>query len=363
MDQDGSAGRAQDAGVDPAVLPVLLAQATLIHRRATGEEEYEGIWPLMDDARAFGRGAFAAAAALLASTDPSERAVGCDLLGTLCNPDEDHLGPEVAIALIALAEHEDDTDVQWSIARALGYAGDPRGLATLTGLVAHPDSDVRYQVALALPSCQGGAYETTLVQALIHLMEDPDGQIRDWATFGPGSLTEIDGPAVREALFRRLEDNNRDARDEAIFGLARRRDPRALPLVVSRLQQEEVGKLAVEAAAYLADKRLLDPLRALESWWDLDAGLLGEALAACDPERRAREVADQAEFLGLLEAGLTAVPEVSVWIFCESLGRDVTVKIERGGEVGRYDFQALLMNRAGGDVRTAVDAVLSDLSQ
>lgn len=271
-------------GLDAAALQSLLAEAVAIHRRVKDPEEYEAIWPLLDKARTFGRAAFESAAVLLASADASERAVACDLLGTLCNPDEDHWGPEVATALIDLAESEEDTDVLWSVARALGDARDQRGLGTLVRLVGHPDGDVRFQVALALPSCDEGADLRVLAGALIRLMNDPDGDIRDWATFGLGSLTEIDGPEVREALFRRVDDDKQEARDEAILGLARRRDPRALPLVLARLQEDAVGKLAVEAATYLADAQLLAPLLDLERWWDLDPELLADAIAACRRE-------------------------------------------------------------------------------
>lgn len=196
----------------------LLERAIAIHRRATGEDEYEAIWPVLDEAAAFGRRALDTALSLLGSEDASARAVACDLLGTLCNPDEDHLGPEVASAIGRLAEVE-----------------------------------------------------------------------ADWATFGLGSQTEIDRPEVREALLRRVDDPFPDAQQEAVLGLARRRDPRALPLVERDLSADDVGRLPVEAAAYLADARLLLPLRSLRDWWDLDPPLLEEALAACDPTRRARD--------------------------------------------------------------------------
>ena len=81
-----------------------------------------------------------------------------------------------------------------------------------------------------------------------------------------------------------MDDDNQDARDEAILGLARRRDPRALPVVFARLQDDAVGKLAVEAATYLADAQLLAPLLALEHWWDADPELLADAIAACRRE-------------------------------------------------------------------------------
>lgn len=351
----------QPAASASVPLADLLGQAVTIHRRATGQEDYEAIWPVLDEAAAFGPEAFDAALELLGSKDASARAVACDLLGALCNPDERNLGPEVAMALVRLAEHEYDPDVLWSIARALGSARDHRGLATLMSLVGHPDGDVRYQVALALPSCQEGGDAAVLAGALMTLMEDSDEQIRDWATFGLGSQTDIDGDEVREALLGRMDDAFPDAREEAILGLARRRDRRVLPVIEQELRQDEVGRMQVEAAAYLADVRLLGPLRGLQSWWDLDAGLLEEAIAACDLHQQAKALELQSAFLALLEGRLADLAEVSASLSCERLGRGVTLSVERNGKIVCYFFEGLLAQRAGGDVEAAVEFVLADL--
>ncbi len=146
-----------------------------------------------------------------------------------------------------------------------------------------------------------------------------------------------------------------------MLALARRRDRRVFPVVERRLGEDEVGRLEVEAAAYLADERLLVPLRTLESWWDLDLGLLTEAVAACDPAQQARSLDEQTTFLMRLEGRLAEFPAVRAWLSCERLGREVSLAVDGGAEVGCYDFEALLTTRAGGDVEAAVEAVLSDL--
>jgi len=207
-----------------------------------------------------------------------------------------------------MAENESDPDVLWSVANALHFAEDHRGSATLIGLAGHGDSGVRFKVATALPSCEEGGDPQLLARPLISLREDPDEDVRDWATLGLGTLTEIDAPEVREALVGRWSDENLDARDEALLGSARRRDRRVLPVLAARLGEDEVGRLPVEAAAYLCDERLLGPLRRLADWWDLDPDTLDEAVAACDPEQQARNVDQQATFLALLEAALGAWP-------------------------------------------------------
>lgn len=361
--EDGSDDEPPRAGVVRSLRDVL-DEAMNLHRGPDRGDDLEAMGQVLQGVRPFGRDAFDAAVALLSSDDAVERTVGCDVLAALCNPDEEHWGPEVASVVIRLAQGERDVEVLWSIVNALRFAEDARGLPTLADLAEHPDSGIRYQVAVALPSCEGGD-AGLLARALIGLMDDPDEDVRDWATFGLGTLTGLDGRDVREALVCRLGDENVDARDEALVGLARRRDPRAVAALASRLGKREVGigMLAVEAAAYVADERLLAPLQALTSWWDVDPELLEEALSACDPEQQARALAEQALLLSALEPPVRAWHGLSVGLCCERVEREVLVLIGEDGQAGSYDFTALVTNRAGGDLDAAVQAVLADLGR
>jgi len=77
-------------------------------------------------------------------------------------------------------------------------------------------------------------------------MEDENEVVRDWATFelGSGDVVEAgvmhypDSPEIRAALRRRTEDNYEDARREAIWGLAKRRDSLGLKLLLDHLDSE-----------------------------------------------------------------------------------------------------------------------------
>jgi HEAT repeat protein len=101
---------------------------------------------------------------------------------------------------------------------------------------------------------------------------------------GLGSMLEVDSPAIRDALAARLDDQEGDTAGEALLGLARRKDPRALePLLI--WLDDQPGNLIVEAAAALGSPRALAALLRLENegWEAGDArpSVLDDAIRAC----------------------------------------------------------------------------------
>jgi hypothetical protein len=83
---------------------------------------------------------------------------------------------------------------------------------------------------------------------LLLLMDDADEDVRDWATFGLGTLGESDSPDIREALFHRLSDEDDNVRQEATAGLGTRRDQRVLPYLIQTLERPPVSDCIIEAA-------------------------------------------------------------------------------------------------------------------
>lgn len=205
--------------------------------------------------------------------------------------------------------------------------------------------------------------------ALIELSADDNDHVRDWATFGIGQMLDVDSVAVRDALMRRLDDRHDDTRFEGLVGLARRRDRRAVPVTLAALQAETVFTLAVEAAAYLADDRLLPALEALRAWWDVDLGLLESAITSCDPQVRRHDLTLMNELAGALQQALdeadtglaaafscqrTQEPGVDLHLMRPGEGSDGPMRLIR--DVAR------LLYRAGG-VRAAFEAVMADVAQ
>lgn len=178
---------------------------------------------------------------------------------------------------------------------ALGHLGDERGLDAVLRHRRHPDDDIRFAVAGALPSIAGDPPSDKAVDALIELTSDSHSDVRDWATFGLGSQLGIDLPKVRDALVARLDDPDGDTAGEALVGLARCHDARVVDRLREWLERPDCGNLVVEAAASLGSPELLPALvRLKEQGWDRDdprGEWLDQAIQACsgeavDPTRR-----------------------------------------------------------------------------
>jgi HEAT repeat protein len=173
-----------------------------------------------------------------------------------------------------------------SIVAALGHVGDPGTLGRVFPLAEDSSAEVRLAVAFAVATISPKPLVPEARSALIHLSRDSDPEVRDWATFGLGTLSDDDGPDVRAALLDRAEDASHEARAEALFGLAVRRDPRAVPHLIRALQSPLVGGLEVDAAAAAGDPRLLPALWALQHAGGADEVRLRRAIDRCSGRER-----------------------------------------------------------------------------
>jgi HEAT repeat protein len=226
-----------------------------------------------------GREALPVASALCRHSDPSRRALGVDVLGQLgAGPGRRAVdGPfhaEALNVLLSMADVEDDPYVLVCIAVAFGHIGDERCVDPLIRWQAHPNPEVRNGVVSGLL----GREEPAAMETLIKLSTDSHVDVRDWATFGLARYTDLDFPRLRQALIDRLGDDDTDTAAEAINGLARRGDERALlPLIEALQSQRPVSDpfVLVEAlyalAIATADLRLHPLLMAEADEWRADA--------------------------------------------------------------------------------------------
>jgi HEAT repeat protein len=226
-----------------------------------------------------------AARTLLADGAERRRTLGADLLGRLAGVDPGKRQEILAALVVAVAAEQSAAPLS-SIVAALGHVGDPGTLGLVFPLALHPSAEVRLAVAFAVATISPQPLAPEARGALIRLSRDEEPEVRDWATFGLGTLSVEDGPDVRAALLARAEDAHPEARAEALFGLAVRRDPRAVPHLIRALQSPLVGGLEVDAAAAAADPRLLPALWALQQSGRADEVRLRRAIDRCSGQDR-----------------------------------------------------------------------------
>jgi HEAT repeat protein len=154
--------------------------------------------------------------------------------------------------------HDGHDEVVRAAVSGLGHRPHPAAVDDLIKLSSHRDGRLRWNVAVSL----GMYHEPSAVEALLHLTADPDDAVRDWATFGLGSLQPADTPEIRAELWKNLHDTDDDVRGEALVGLAQRHDERVVEYLLKGLGPD-CRVYELDAAEKLADPNTLSALQAL----------------------------------------------------------------------------------------------------
>ncbi|MCX4985856.1 HEAT repeat domain-containing protein [Streptomyces sp. NBC_00572] len=227
-------------------------------------------------------------------------------------------------------------------------------IAALITQAGHKDPDLRAEVASELPTALSGQADDPVLAALIRLTSDDEACVREQATFALGQLAEVDGPEIRAALWRRVEDEDQETREEGVRGLAVRRDPGAVPLLAALLDEPTAYVQTFNAAAVLGDPGLLPSLTKYDP---ADPGV-SEALQACDPAARAlRDAAAGA----LLEAVYARVPEADAALYASRFEANLTLSLVTAAHgVVTWNADGLLV-RADGDPLRAADLVAENV--
>jgi len=302
-----------------------------------------------------------------------EREVGANVLGQLGFNDSYPFKAASVSKLRRLIRVDKNPDVKAAALQALGDLGAWQALVRARKIADHPSARIRLALAQALARPDDPCPQE-VIELLVRLTGDRSGDVRDWACFALGSQCSADGTAIRDALAARIQDRHRDCREEAILGLARRRDPRVVGPLLGALTSKSVGRLSVEAAAYIGDVKLLQPLLALTAWWQADTALLETAIARCDPDsRHAHEIERERSLTRFRRMFITAVadiePAVSVravllpedpddYFLHDTL--EVAWKSAAGEESSCWHWPGL-MERASGRVGMAARLAAKDL--
>lgn len=237
----------------------------LIHLALTERDE-DMAWEYVSALQLRGDGeVFRAADRLCTSDLPTERELGATIVGQLGIP-ERTFPSKSFLCLARMLQTETDPDTLQAIAVGFGHLNNPRCIELLAPLKNHPANIVRWGVAHGISRHN----DPLAIQTLIELSSDEDEEIRDWATFGLGSLIGADTQEIRDALWARTSDPYEDARAEALTGLARRKDPRVAELLLQELDADQVDIMIIDAAEEFADPSLLPALMKLKVRWPLE---------------------------------------------------------------------------------------------
>lgn len=193
---------------------------------------------------------------------------------------------DASLPIIVRQLDDDDETVVASALYAIGQLApqapvyEAATLQRLAALTASNSVEVRRAAVSALmaPSFPDG------IDLLIVLSRDEDREVRDWATFGLGTISTLDTPAIRDALVARLEDEDVETRHEAMLGLAVRKDARADATIRRELEEDRFSSLVAEA---IAERPNSQYVALLESYLGAspDDADIGKALQSCRSAR------------------------------------------------------------------------------
>lgn len=221
-----------------------------------GDYDDDAPWTAIQALREIGsRAVFDIAAQWLTAPEALKRARGAEVLAQLgVGADRPHAFPEEAGDLLAArADAETDPRVRASAAIGLGHIARPETLPAILRAATDKSALVRHAVAFALGSF-GAIAEAQA--CLLTLMRDADEDVRDWATFGLGLMSDADTAEIRDAFLQRLDDPFIDVRVEAMAGLAKRRDARVVAPLIRQLENlpEGLGGVIEAGLAWLGMK-------------------------------------------------------------------------------------------------------------
>jgi HEAT repeat protein len=224
------------------------------------EQDDDARWVAIRELHALGtREVFERAGQLCRSAGVDERVAGADIIGQLNAFTDDAMH-----VLVSLLDDPSPKVIEAAI-HALSQQQDARTIDALARVAQHDASNVRWAVATALEDL---IVDERAERVLLTLMRDGDTSVRDRATFAVGSLSDHDTPRIRAALAERLRDEDRAVANEAALGLARRRDARAIPYIVTALDSSD-GEIEEAADEITSPDMLTELLKAKDALGDL----------------------------------------------------------------------------------------------
>ena len=197
---------------------------------------------------------------LLQSSNAKERRLAVEILSQLGLPPRPFIKETLKLFFETL-KTETNADVISSILYGLGHNNEHLTAKETKFICSFKDSK-NLEVKQGLVFALGGIEHKIAIETLIGFTSDKNNYIRNWSTFGLGSQTTQDTPAIREALWNRINDKHKETRHEAILGLAIRKDERIKEIIKRELIAiDDHCSLLLEAIEELNDKEFIEILK------------------------------------------------------------------------------------------------------
>jgi hypothetical protein len=113
-------------------------------------------------------------------------------------------------------------------------------------------------VKFALIDAVHGLEQANAIDMLLEFSKDKNLEIRENAVFHLGTVLNLDNLSIRNALWDNITNDNSEIRQQAIYGLAKRKDDRITTVLMKEIEQlDENSFLIFDAIRTLNDKRLI----------------------------------------------------------------------------------------------------------
>lgn len=204
---------------------------------------------------------FNTCAKLIKSSKSKERIIGIDILAQLGLAPRPFL-KESKELFFDILRKEKNPKALLSVLYAIGHNNEKLKsdeIALLVSFKGNVDEGVREGLVSALLSVD----HKLAIDTLIHLTTDKISHIRDWATFGIGTQIERNNKDIRNALWNRISDKDKDTKYEAIVGLANRHDIKIKEIIEIELKNPNFSSLLFEAITTLKAIEYLPELKKL----------------------------------------------------------------------------------------------------
>lgn len=194
---------------------------------------------------------------LIKSNDYKEKKVGIDVLCQL-GTNRKKFVKEFLKQIFKILKTENDEALISSCLFAIGHNNKNLNVSQIRFLTQFKNSKSK-NIRYALVFSQLALKNEESMNSLLFLMKDKSPQVRDWATFGIGTQTDIDSEIIRESLYKNCFDKDEQTKSEAIVGLVNRNDKRAFDIIENELEKNNVGSLIFDTILNIENGEIFLP--------------------------------------------------------------------------------------------------------